>query len=66
MRVDGDPRLAKSVAKDHVGGFPADPGEPKEHLLMAGTVMMVLPCVAIFFLAQRYFVQGIVMSGIKG
>jgi ABC-type glycerol-3-phosphate transport system permease component len=33
---------------------------------MAGTVMMVLPCVAIFFLAQRYFVQGIVMSGIKG
>ena len=46
--------------------IPMDPGEPKEHLLMAGTVMMVLPCVAIFFAAQRYFVQGIVMSGIKG
>jgi ABC-type glycerol-3-phosphate transport system permease component len=27
---------------------------------------MVLPCVLIFFTMQRYFVRGIVMSGIKG
>jgi ABC-type glycerol-3-phosphate transport system permease component len=46
--------------------IPMEAGEPKEHLLMAGTIMMVLPCVVIFFIAQRYFVQGIVMSGIKG
>ncbi|MFN8523614.1 MAG: carbohydrate ABC transporter permease [Chloroflexota bacterium] len=45
---------------------PADPGEPKEHLLMAAAVIASLPCVALFFAAQRFFVRGIVLSGIKG
>lgn len=45
---------------------PTDPTEPREHLMMAAALMMVLPCVLIFFAMQRYFVQGIVMSGIKG
>ena len=40
--------------------------EPREHLLMAASMLMVLPCVVIFFTMQRYFVRGIVMSGIKG
>jgi multiple sugar transport system permease protein len=48
-----------------VSGF-ADDTEPKYHLLMAASVMMTAPIIAIFFLAQRYLVQGIVMSGIKG
>lgn len=43
-----------------------DDTEPKYHLLMAASVMMTLPIVLMFFLAQRYLVQGIVMSGIKG
>jgi multiple sugar transport system permease protein len=43
-----------------------DPSEPREHLLMAASMLMVLPCVLIFFSMQRYFVRGIVMSGIKG
>jgi ABC-type maltose transport system permease subunit len=29
-------------------------------------VMTALPCIVLFFLAQKTFVQGIVMSGIKG
>jgi ABC-type maltose transport system permease subunit len=29
-------------------------------------VMSTMPIIALFFLAQNYFVQGIVMSGIKG
>ena len=33
---------------------------------MAGTVIMIVPCVILFFAAQRYFVQGIVLSGLKG
>ena len=41
-------------------------GEPKDHLLMAAAVMMVAPCIVLFFAAQAYFVQGVVMSGIKG
>jgi ABC-type glycerol-3-phosphate transport system permease component len=43
-----------------------DGGEPKDHLLMAAVLMAALPCVTLFFVAQRYFVRGIVMSGIKG
>ncbi len=45
---------------------PADPGEPREHLLMAGAVIGSLPCILLFFAAQRFFVRGIVLSGIKG
>ena len=39
---------------------------PQKHLLMAGAVMATAPCIALFFVAQRYFVQGIVLSGLKG
>jgi ABC-type glycerol-3-phosphate transport system permease component len=35
-------------------------------LVMAGNVLMTLPVVVIFFLFQRYFIQGVTMSGIKG
>lgn len=40
--------------------------DPKEALLMAASIVMAAPCIVIFFAAQKYFVQGIVMSGIKG
>lgn len=33
---------------------------------MAAAVMFALPCVILFFAAQKYFVQGIVTTGIKG
>lgn len=36
------------------------------HLLMAASVMSALPCVLLYFGAQRYFIQGIVFTGIKG
>lgn len=39
---------------------------PQDHLLMGAALMVALPCLILFFLAQKYFVQGIVMSGIKG
>jgi multiple sugar transport system permease protein len=35
-------------------------------LLMAGTTLSVLPVLVIFFLAQKYFVQGIALTGLKG
>ena len=35
-------------------------------LLMAGNVLMTLPVIIIFFFFQRYFVQGMTMSGLKG
>jgi ABC-type glycerol-3-phosphate transport system permease component len=33
---------------------------------MAASVMFVTPCIVLFFIAQRYIVQGIVTTGIKG
>ena len=36
------------------------------HLLMAASIAVLLPVLIIFFSAQKYFVKGIVMSGIKG
>ncbi|MBS1708002.1 MAG: carbohydrate ABC transporter permease [Armatimonadetes bacterium] len=35
------------------------------NLLMAGSVLVLMPLVVVFFLGQRYFVNGISMSGIK-
>ena len=45
---------------------PAFEGEIKEALLMAASLMVTAPCIALFMVAQGYFVRGVVMSGIKG
>jgi multiple sugar transport system permease protein len=42
------------------------PGLPKDNLLMAASVLATLPIIIVFFMAQKYFVRGIAMSGIKG
>lgn len=36
------------------------------NLLLAGTTVSVLPIIAVFLFAQRYILQGIAMSGLKG
>lgn len=36
------------------------------HLLMAASVVMVAPVIIVFFCAQKYFVQGIVLTGMVG
>ncbi len=36
------------------------------HLLMAASVAVLAPVIVIFFVAQRYFVQGIATQGLKG
>lgn len=36
------------------------------HYLMAMSTMMVAPMIIIFLFAQRYFVQGVITSGMKG
>jgi ABC-type glycerol-3-phosphate transport system permease component len=46
--------------------YAGDPNLPKDHLLMAGSIITTLPVLIVFASAQRYFIQGIVMSGIKG
>ncbi|MFD1266651.1 carbohydrate ABC transporter permease [Paenibacillus motobuensis] len=34
--------------------------------LMAGSIMALLPVLVVFFIAQRHFVEGVKLSGIKG
>ncbi|TAK22716.1 MAG: carbohydrate ABC transporter permease [Chloroflexota bacterium] len=36
------------------------------HLLMAGALLMTAPMIVAFFLAQKHFVRGIALTGIKG
>ncbi|WP_139993246.1 carbohydrate ABC transporter permease [Paenibacillus paridis] len=46
--------------------FTAAYGATPWHLLMAASLVAVLPLLIIFFFAQKYFIQGIVISGSKG
>ncbi|CAN5434553.1 hypothetical protein BH20CHL6_BH20CHL6_17640 [soil metagenome] len=41
-------------------------GESHFELLMAAAVITTLPMVVLFFLGQRYFVEGIATTGSKG
>lgn len=46
--------------------FQGTHGNVQYHYMMAVSTLIVLPIVLVFFLAQRLFVKGIVMTGIKG
>lgn len=39
---------------------------PEHHLLMAAATLSLIPCVVVFLLAQRWFIQGTVITGSKG
>jgi multiple sugar transport system permease protein len=41
-------------------------GEAEWHIIMAGTVITVLPMIILFAIFQRYFVEGIATQGRKG
>ena len=35
-------------------------------LMMGAATVAILPCVLLFFIAQRWFIQGVVITGVKG
>lgn len=39
---------------------------PEWHLIMAASLVAMLPVLVLFFFGQRYFIQGVVFSGVKG
>lgn len=41
-------------------------GIPQWQLLMAASLVVMLPILIIFFIGQRYFIEGITLTGIKG
>jgi multiple sugar transport system permease protein len=36
------------------------------HLMMAANIVFMIPLILIFFFAQKYFIQGVVITGVKG
>ncbi len=46
--------------------FTAAYGGTPWHWLMAASLTAVAPLILLFFVAQRYFIQGIVITGVKG
>jgi ABC-type glycerol-3-phosphate transport system permease component len=49
-----------------LSGFQAVYGGTPFNLLMAASLVNLFPVLVVFFVAQRYFIQGIVISGVKG
>jgi len=46
--------------------FQSQHGGTEWHYLMAASTLVVLPVIVLFFFAQRYFVEGVSMTGLKG
>ena len=59
-------KFTLALGLNYFKNVPETSGLPLEHLLMAGSVMVIIPVLLLFFSAQRYFVQGIALTGIKG
>lgn len=59
-------KFTLALGLNYFKSVPESSGLPLQHLLMAASVMVIAPVLILFFAAQRYFVQGIVLSGIKG
>jgi multiple sugar transport system permease protein len=59
-------KFTVSIGLRYFAVSPTSDAKPTDHLLLAGSIMMTIPIVLIFFFGQRYFVRGVVMSGIKG
>jgi multiple sugar transport system permease protein len=49
-----------------LNGFKGQFGNMEAHHLMAASVVCMLPCIVLFFAAQRYFVESVSMTGLKG
>nr|HMN30401.1 carbohydrate ABC transporter permease [Caldilineaceae bacterium] len=45
--------------------IPLETTDPRYHLLMAASAMLTVPVLLLFAVAQRYFISGVVMSGLK-
>jgi ABC-type glycerol-3-phosphate transport system permease component len=41
-------------------------GVQQVHLLMAGSVITMIPCIILFFCAQRHFIKGLNLGAVKG
>ena len=61
--LDSDVKYTLAIGLQY---FKSAQGDTKLHLMMAVALIAVLPILVFFFLGQKYFVQGITVTGIKG
>jgi ABC-type glycerol-3-phosphate transport system permease component len=57
---------ANRTAAIALAGFNAMYGGTPFHLMMAAALVMLVPVLVLFFALQRYYIQGVVISGVKG
>jgi ABC-type glycerol-3-phosphate transport system permease component len=57
--------LTAAVGMRYFQFFPMETSDPRDHLLMAAAAIMTIPVLALFAVAQRYFISGVVLSGLK-
>jgi ABC-type glycerol-3-phosphate transport system permease component len=59
--------VALALSQFYPGGTAVGAGwRTQEELLMAAAFVLSLPLIVIFLFGQRLFIQGIVISGVKG
>lgn len=49
-----------------LANFTADYGMTPWNLLMVASLTALLPCIILFFIGQKFFIQGITITGLKG
>lgn len=59
-------KFTVSIGLRYFTASPFESDEPREAILMAASLIVALPPLALFFMAQKYFVRGIVTTGLKG
>ena len=64
--LNDPPKFTMPIGLRYFNISPTSDAIPRDHHLLAMSVMMTAPIILLFFVGQRYFVQGVVMSGIKG
>lgn len=55
-----------AIGLRYFNASPFTGSQPREAVLMGASMITAAPCLLLFFMAQQYFVKGVVMSGIKG
>lgn len=59
-------KFTVSIGLRHFTASSFESDEPREAILMAASLIVATPPLILFFMAQKYFVQGIVTTGLKG
>lgn len=63
--LNKEPLYTAAVGMRYFQFVPMETTDPRDHLLMAAAAIMSIPVLALFAVAQRYFISGVVMSGLK-